>query len=339
MKFDFSIVVKFGDLIKLVPENIAIPDSVKIDVKVHLEDSSFNEVGNTFEDEWCTTHSDRAIDNVEHLEQVFDFFHEFKDLPLTAHDTRFDLLMCLNQFWRCKIVYLLVLLSAHRWNIKYSFILYFLSVFKYLELVWFTMWQSGPSVLLVWALVIETTTYYKQVLRKVARKFVREFWKSLSFSVFYSEVIIDVEQSLPGPFACLFVSVHIFEITSTKFRWHMEKFMFFDSFLIIYHITVGAFSDHFHPSAIWFVFLFRWMTTTTSEWVVFDFNSLFRFFESILDFLSTENITIEMLAENLCSLVINGVFRIDWDDIIDAHLKKRFSYSFRIARVDKNDLR
>ena len=108
MKLYFPVIVKFCDFVELVPKNISIPDPIKIDVKVHLEDPSFNEIGHTFEDEGCPANSHRTIDNVNHLEQIFDFFHEFEDLPLATHDAGFDLLMGLEQLGGCQIVDLFV---------------------------------------------------------------------------------------------------------------------------------------------------------------------------------------------------------------------------------------
>lgn len=40
--FNFSIIVKFSNLIKLVPKNIPILNAIKIDIKVQLKDSSLN---------------------------------------------------------------------------------------------------------------------------------------------------------------------------------------------------------------------------------------------------------------------------------------------------------
>lgn len=44
---------------------------------------------------------------------------------------------------------------------------------------------------------------------------------------------------------------------------------------------------------------------------MFKFHSFLSFTKSILDFLPTENIAIEMFTENLCSLIIDRIFRID----------------------------
>ena len=81
------------------------------------------------------------------------------------------------------------------------------------------------------------------------------------------------------------------------------------------------------------------MSAATAEWVVFHFNPLFRLFKSLSDFLSVENVSIKVLTENLSSLILNCIFRIDWDDIVDAHFKKDFSNFFRVARIDKNNFR
>jgi hypothetical protein len=114
LELDFAIIVKFCDFVKLVPEYIPIPDPIKIDVKVHFEDPSLNEISHTFKDKRCPAHSHWTIDYVNHLEKILDFFHELEYLSLTAHDAGFDFLVGLEQFRGSEIVDLFVLLlSAH----------------------------------------------------------------------------------------------------------------------------------------------------------------------------------------------------------------------------------
>lgn len=118
----------------------------------------------------------------------------------------------------------------------------------------------------------------------------------------------------------------------------MKEFVFFKLLLFINHLTVRTFSNHLNPSTIFFMFLFRRMTTTTSEWVMFHLDSFFSFNKSLLNFLSTENISIKMLAEYLCSLIFNCILRINCNYITNAHLKKCLTNSFWIARINKDNL-
>jgi hypothetical protein len=99
LKFDLTIVVKFGYLIELVSENVSVPDPIQINVKVHFVDSPFNEISHTFENKRCPSDSHWTINDVNHLGKVFDLFHKFINLSLATHDTRFDLFVSFQQFW------------------------------------------------------------------------------------------------------------------------------------------------------------------------------------------------------------------------------------------------
>lgn len=108
--------------------------------------------------------------------------------------------------------------------------------------------------------------------------------------------------------------------------------MFLLFFLFIDNIILF---DHFHPPAIWLVCLFRGMPTTASRKVMFHLNTLLRLFKGFLDFFSTKDIPIEMLTKNLCSLILNSIFRINHNDITNTHLKELLSNSLWITRIDK----
>jgi hypothetical protein len=109
--------------------------------------------------------------------------------------------------------------------------------------------------------------------------------------------------------------------------------MFLNFLLLIDFLTVWVSSYHLKPSTVFFVCFFRRVPTAATKRIVFHFYSLFGFNESLPDFFSTENISIEMFTEYLCGFILDSVFGFDCNDVIDSHLIKSSSNFLRIARV------
>lgn len=118
----------------------------------------------------------------------------------------------------------------------------------------------------------------------------------------------------------------------------MKKFVFLNLLLFINSLTIGIFTDHFKPSTIFFMFLFWRMTTTTTERIMFHHYSLFSLNKSLHNLLAIENITIKMLTEYLCSLILNSIFRLNCNYVTNTQFEKCFANFLRITWIDKDDL-
>lgn len=133
--------------------------------------------------------------------------------------------------------------------------------------------------------------------------------------------------------------VQMFKLAFTQIWWDMKEFVFLKLLKFIDPITVWIRSQHFEPSAIFFVLLFRRVTTTASEWIMFHLDSFLCFDKCFLNFLSTENISVEMLAKDLRCLIFNCILRVNSNDVINSHFKKSLAYFLRVTWIDKHHLR
>lgn len=66
------------------------------------------------------------------------------------------------------------------------------------------------------------------------------------------------------------------------------------------------------------------------------FHALFWRFEGLVYIYSFEDFAIEILAEDLRSLINDNILRVDHDNIRDTKLEKCFAHFLRMARIDKN---
>ena len=111
-------------------------------------------------------------------------------------------------------------------------------------------------------------------------------------------------------------------------------FSFIDNVSVWYFFTY-----HLSPPAVWFVFFFWWMSTAASKTVMFHFYSLFSLFKCLSYFLTTENISIEMLTKDLCCFILNSIFWVYHDNVFHTHLEKNLSYILWMTWIDKNNIR
>lgn len=72
---------------------------------------------------------------------------------------------------------------------------------------------------------------------------------------------------------------------------------------------------------------------------MFHFYPFSGLFEGLSDLLATEYVSIEMFTEDLCSLILYCIFRIDWNNVIDSHFKEYLAYPFWVTWIDENYLR
>jgi len=115
--FDFvqlylSVIVKFSDLIKLVSKNVLIFDTIKVNVKVKLKCPPLYEVSDTLQNKWCTANTNRTINYVYVLTQIFNTLHELINFALSALNTVLDFLMSFKQLRSSNIVNLFIHLFA-----------------------------------------------------------------------------------------------------------------------------------------------------------------------------------------------------------------------------------
>ena len=84
---------------------------------------------------------------------------------------------------------------------------------------------------------------------------------------------------------------------------------------------------------------FLGIVITTASGTMTALNSLFRRVKSFLNAVTLENVSVKMLAETLSCCIANQILGIYQDDILNSQFKERTADFFRVARVDKNDLR
>ena len=70
-----------------------------------------------------------------------------------------------------------------------------------------------------------------------------------------------------------------------------------------------------------------------------DFDIILGLFESHAHLLTSEYVSVKVLAEDLSCFIINFVLRIDHDAVLGSSFKKYFSNYFRMTRVYKHQLR
>ena len=93
------------------------------------------------------------------------------------------------------------------------------------------------------------------------------------------------------------------------------------------------------PSAGGFMGLPTCMSAATTRTVMLYFDVILGLLESQTYFLPSEHISVEILAENLCSLIIDFVLGIDHDAILSPCFVEYFPDNLRVARVDEDQLR
>lgn len=72
---------------------------------------------------------------------------------------------------------------------------------------------------------------------------------------------------------------------------------------------------------------------------MFDFNVILSLFKGYADALSSEDITIEVLTEDLSCLIIYFILRIDHDAVLGAGFVEYFADDFWVAGVNEDQAR
>lgn len=95
------------------------------------------------------------------------------------------------------------------------------------------------------------------------------------------------------------------------------------------------FFDHL-PSASRFVCFSGCVSAAASKAVVLHSYGVLCLFEGKSNLLSSEYVSIEILAEYLCSFVINFILRIDHDNIFRTNFVEDLADYLRMAGVDED---
>lgn len=141
----------------------------------------------------------------------------------------------------------------------------------------------------------------------------------------FAEILINFKKNFSCPCTLHFMPVPVTKKTGTVRRWHMIIFMCY--ILVLFELLV--------PLASLSVNLRRRVKAAACwSWKLL-FHFAFGSFEWIYYRFSFEDVSIEVVAENLRSFIGNGIFSINHNNVIDSNLLKCSSNILGVTRVQK----
>lgn len=150
-----------------------------------------------------------------------------------------------------------------------------------------------------------------------------------SCGLFDPKIFVDMKERKLCPFACKFMSIMIPHLAIAFFWRDMVQSMGF--------LLAHLFFYHLPPTARLMCFS-GGMPAAASKAIVLHTDGVLCLFEWKSNLLSSEDISVEILTENLCCLIIDFVLRIDHNDIFSSNLIKYLTNNLRMTGINEDKL-
>lgn len=179
----------------------------------------------------------------------------------------------------------------------------------------------------MWLVITRRTTTDNQLLVEVRRHFTHGWKPKLSTFLKWglAEILINFKKNFSRPCTLYFMPIPISKKTSAVRRWHVIIFMCY--VLILFELFV--------PFACFPVHLQRRVKAAARRPRKLFLHFAFRSPKGIHNRFSFENVSIKVVTEDLGSLIGNGIFSVNHNNVVNSDFKECFPNVLRMAWVQE----